>query len=495
MFDVICSTVVHRSADNGNECMETKNQNFQISNLVNRYCDEMKNEAGGHMLVRTINTMINVMFILVEHFARTGNVSNNENFPKRAKKMKGKILSRELIAEVLQLCYNVETSDKKIMLDKLKYKCVEQHAEDNVDAIHSCLMFTLSSKILYFLKDDLINNHDMTLNQVFVSEGNEGVLKIMRAKHMELTLRRCKGRSKLDETLNKNVRDSCLVFLHCTAKNKEILAHCKEPLHALTCSEESWRQELTKLTKILCEKIKHDQSERGLDTNLIKNYLRNLIDSNLSTRDESCAKAFLERLEAIRAFHYENELRVKGGSIHSVTSSNISKVSGQKRYYDAHNRDSMNESKHRSLEGCSTSSDSHQLKRNRNMMPLTSSPNHAPRKRENESSFTCDDDSNTFVSALTIGSANFSVTNEMKNTNVDATIDPPLQLEFYTTSMKSQNEHKSSCVASSQSKASEASSKFHNNIFTPPPCASCGNESMNTIPNHSRAYRQQVLKK
>ena len=53
------------------------------------------------------------MFILVKHYATTGNVHKNEIFPKTANKIRGKMLNREFIAEVLQLYYNVETSDKK----------------------------------------------------------------------------------------------------------------------------------------------------------------------------------------------------------------------------------------------------------------------------------------------------------------------------------------------------------------------------------------------
>ena len=100
------------------------------------------------------------------------------------------------------------------MLDKLMSKSIEQHAEVNTDVIHSLLVFTMSSKILYFLKEDLSNKDDITLNQVFISEVNEDVLKIMCEKHKELAFRRVYGSSKLDEMLKKNVHDSCLVFLH-----------------------------------------------------------------------------------------------------------------------------------------------------------------------------------------------------------------------------------------------------------------------------------------
>ena len=66
------------------------------------------------------------------------------------------------------------------MLDVLISKSIEQRAEDNTDDIIPLLTSTMLSKILCFLKDDLSNKHAITLNQVFISEGNEGVLKIIR---------------------------------------------------------------------------------------------------------------------------------------------------------------------------------------------------------------------------------------------------------------------------------------------------------------------------
>ena len=38
-------------------------------------------------------------------------------------------------------------------------KSIEQCAEDNADVIHPLLVFTMSSKILYFLKDNLSNKY------------------------------------------------------------------------------------------------------------------------------------------------------------------------------------------------------------------------------------------------------------------------------------------------------------------------------------------------
>ena len=103
----------------------------------------------------------------------------------------------------------------------------------------------------------------------------------------------------------------------------------------------------------------------------------------------------------------------------------------------------------RSLVSSSTCSDSHQLKRNRNMMSLISSPNCVIRKHKNESSFACDNDSNAHVSALIIGSTNFLVTNKMRNMNVNAISGPLPQLKLCTTSMKYPNKHKFSSISSS----------------------------------------------
>ena len=134
----------------------------------------------------------------------------------------------------------------------------------------------------------------------------------MYETHKELKLRKFGGHVKLDEILNNNVRDSCLVFSHCTARIKEIPTHSKHTLQCLTCYEKSWVEELEKLAKSWCEKIEHDQSERDLDTNSIKTSLKHLIDNKLTTHEESFVKAFLERLKVIRAFHYENKLETCG---------------------------------------------------------------------------------------------------------------------------------------------------------------------------------------
>ena len=129
---------------------------------------------------------------------------------------------------------------------------------------------------------------------------------------MELKLRKFGGSAKLDEILNKNVRDSCLVFLWCTTRIKEMPIHSKHALQDLTYYEKSWVEELEKLAKSWCEKIKHDQSERDFDTNSIKTCLKYLIDNKFTTCDKSFGKVFLERLKIIIAFYYKNELETCG---------------------------------------------------------------------------------------------------------------------------------------------------------------------------------------
>ena len=89
---------------------------------------------------------------------------------------------------------------------------------------------------------------------------------------MKLTMR-TKGRHvNVDKELKKNVCESCLVFLHNTARIKENPAHSKNTLMDLKCYRKSWDEELDKLANNLCEKIKHYQFETHADTNFIKKF-------------------------------------------------------------------------------------------------------------------------------------------------------------------------------------------------------------------------------
>ena len=153
--------------------------------------------------------------------------------------------------------------------------------------------------------------------------------------------------------------------------------------------------------------------------------------------EESFAKAFVDHLKVIRASHHENELKtwdnrklkcknkqidevsvltlraydkrnniIKGGSMRSVASSQIT-ISSIKRTKHAYHCKYQN--KRRILVGSSTSSSSHESKRNKSLMSFISLPNCGLRKRKTESSIANDDDSHAFVSALSNGPASFFI--------------------------------------------------------------------------------------
>ena len=81
MFDMICSTITNSCMDNSSECMQTKNplivslnrnQNLgsnieQITELFNRYCDDLEGNSGVHMLFMKIHMIINLIFFLVKN--------------------------------------------------------------------------------------------------------------------------------------------------------------------------------------------------------------------------------------------------------------------------------------------------------------------------------------------------------------------------------------------------------------------------------------------
>ena len=132
-------------------------------------------------------------------------------------------------------------------------------------------------------------------------------------------------------------------------------------------------------------------------------------------------------------------------------------------------------------------------KRNKHEITLSSSPNGAPSKRKNESSFACDD-SNTLISALTKSFGGVSFNSKMKNMKVDEKYGPPRELEFYTNAKPSPNKHMSSFMSSNQSKGTGASSKFYNERFTAPPSSACNNNSRNVKVTHNIKPIQHVLK-
>ena len=85
------------------------------------------------------------MFFLVKCHTSKGHVYDHKKFVKIAKKDKGKLLSREFVAEVIQSHYN-KRNNKKTTLDMAVSKSKEQYAEDNENVFEYLLMCPVSLK-------------------------------------------------------------------------------------------------------------------------------------------------------------------------------------------------------------------------------------------------------------------------------------------------------------------------------------------------------------
>ena len=77
-----------------------------------------------------------------------------------------------------------------------------------------------------YFKADESKKHTVAINNVLMCHDNEEAIKIMRDKHIKLSLRRAVGNSYLilDDMFHCNVRESSFVCLHDTARIKEIPA-------------------------------------------------------------------------------------------------------------------------------------------------------------------------------------------------------------------------------------------------------------------------------
>ena len=181
IVDMVCSTIIDNSPDIRNHFLVTGTGITSIKEVFNKCCDQIDSELGKHMLVEKIYIVISLMFHIVKVFLHTGRVLEYEEVMKiNAKKTRCKIVTREFVAEWLQLVYVNVSCVKENIIKELMDQCKEEFESSNEgQEIDKLCLFVLSGRIMQFISDKTKDKNVVTTNEVMQSEAGEGVFRLV----------------------------------------------------------------------------------------------------------------------------------------------------------------------------------------------------------------------------------------------------------------------------------------------------------------------------